>query len=167
MGWRERRARSQPARDGGEVGYWLRHPAFSLVCCALAAGFFALGAAGTADETRRLTEHGIQVQAVLLEVDKHSDYVVARYRTTEGRSIDVTLYDYFWDPAPKVGDTPTVIYDPRAPETLVQDARLAGDYGLSWVAGGLAVALLAGCGWLIKTWPAWLFDARQWRAGRS
>jgi hypothetical protein len=166
MGWRERRARSRPAR-GGEAGYWLRHPALSLAGCALAAGFLALIAAVTADETSRLNKHGVRAQAVLLEVDEHSDYVIVRYRTTEGRSIDATLYDYSWDPAPKVGDTPAVIYDPQAPETLVQDARLAGDFGSSWVAGGLAVALLAGCGWLIKTWPASLFSAQQWRAGRG
>jgi hypothetical protein len=163
MGWRERRVRRQPVRGRWRAGYWLRHPAFSMAACGLAIGLFGLMAAVTAYETGRLNEHGVQARAVLLEVREDGEYVVARFSTVDGRSIDVPVHDYSWDPAPQVGDTPTVIYDPQAPETLVRDARIAGDYTMTWFAG-FVIVFMAGCGWLVaKTWDIWLENARRWR----
>lgn len=57
--------------------------------------------------------------------------------------------NYRWDPKPKVGDQPALLYDPGDPSGNVADVRRGPDFFSVWalIVGGLLAAGLV--------WPTW------------
>jgi hypothetical protein len=167
VGWRERRRRRRKLRSKWLPGYWLRHPAFALVACALTTLALAAGAAVSAYDTNRLNTYGVRASATVLEVHAGSSSSVrARFTTADGRTIVTEIHDYYWDPVPREGDAATVVYDPDDPANVVRDVRVGDGYLGAWLWGGLALLFLVGGGvFFVRTWGIWMALAEAWRAG--
>jgi hypothetical protein len=92
-----------------------------------------------------LRDHGVRTQAVVTEVHGGRDAsVTLQFTTRDGRAITADVGNYDWSPHPRVGDTPTIVYDPRDPRGLVADARLGPDFLAAWfLAAGSVLAAVA------------------------
>jgi hypothetical protein len=93
-----------------------------------------------------LRDHGLRARAVVVAVHdtKNDPHVTLRFTTQHGETVSADVGNYRWSPAPKVGDTPTVIYDPADPTGLVADARQGPDFFVVWLAvagGGFSAAM--------------------------
>lgn len=91
------------------------------VGCALGA-YYSLGLATA------LKDHGVRTQAEVMDIHRARDsYVVVRFRDTQGDEVFAEVGNYRWDPEPRIGDRPTIIYDPANPDGNVADARMGPD----------------------------------------
>lgn len=90
-----------------------------------------------------LQEHGLTASATLLEVHTGArgdqSYVVAEYPTAGGRWITTPVHTFEMHPAPRPGETATVLYDPDHPRSNVVDARLGPDRVTTWFLTGLSI----------------------------
>ncbi|BCJ75089.1 hypothetical protein CS0771_46330 [Catellatospora sp. IY07-71] len=166
-----RRRRSHRARPHSRwhPGFWLRHPLLSLVLNIAVACVFVLMAEASRYQTRRLDEHGVRAPAVVVKVDSRGrdSSVTVLFTTADGRRVTTEVHDYYWRPRPEVGDTPTVVYDPQAPATIVRDARMGGDHVLPLLMFVLAGALgIGGSAMLVRSWLMWRDNAEAWRTDR-
>src|SRR3954451_1100850 len=60
-----------------------------------------------------LRDHGVRTQAVVTEVhDGRDAYVTLEFTARDGQLISADVGNYRWSPRPRVGDEPTIIYDP-------------------------------------------------------
>lgn len=104
----------------------------------LAIAVFAMDARTTA-----LRDHGLTAQATLLEVHTgaHGDhaYVIAEYPTDTGRWVTAEVDTFEMHPAPRPGETATLLYDPDHPRSNVVDARLGPDTTTTWFLTGLSI----------------------------
>lgn len=113
---------------------------------------FAIGAVFSYADATALRDHGERVEATLLEVHDRgrNSYVVAAFRTHDGQDVIADVHDYYWRPQPRVGDKPTIIYDPKHPARTLTDARLGPDFGEVWLLSGIAAGLV-GLVWLVQS----------------
>lgn len=109
----------------------------------------ALCAAGAVEAHRMsaaLRDRGVRTTATVFGVypGKRS-YVVLRFHTQDGREVEADVGDYRWDPEPRLGDEPEIIYDPADPEGNVVDVRVGVDFFDMWalIAGAVLAAGLA------------------------
>jgi len=114
----------------------------------------AAGAFHTYLENVALRDRGVVVTGEVVEVHQTSSryedsYVVVRFEDRSGVERRVSVSNYLWSPTPKIGDTPTVVYDPRNPKGDIADTRMGPDWFATWacVVGGLVAAALF--------WPTW------------
>lgn len=92
-----------------------------------------------------LRDHGVRARAVLTAVhDGRDSSVTLQFTTRDGRSVTADVGSYYWSPHPRVGDTPTIIYDPTDPSGLVTDARLGPDFFVVWLVavGGVIASVV-------------------------
>lgn len=111
-----------------------------------------IGAVVAHDAATTLQDHGKRVTGEVLEVRSagRSHAVVVRFNDAYGNAITAEVGNYVWDPAPRVGDHPTLLYDPKSPSGNVADVRAGPDFFSVWAfaVGGLVAAALA--------WPTWM-----------
>jgi len=106
--------------------------------------FCAGGVAVSYCDAAALRDDGITTPAVVTAVhDGHDAYVTVRFTTAAGRTVSADVGNYDWQPEPRVGDEPTVVYDPDDPSANVADVRLGPDFLSPWLLGGGAVAAAA------------------------
>lgn len=112
------------------------------VCC-LAGGWYSLGLATA------LRDHGVRTQGEVTEIHDagRDDYVVVRFHDVQGEEVVADVGNYRWDPEPRIGDKPEVIYDPANPDGNVADARLGPDFSAP-IFLGIGAALAA-----VLVWP--------------
>jgi len=92
-----------------------------------------------------LRDHGVRTQAVVTEVhDGRDSSVTLQFTTRDGQTVTAEVGAHFWSPEPRVGDTPTIVYDPSDPAGLVADARIGPDFFAPWLfgAGGVVAITL-------------------------
>jgi len=126
-------------------------PQVSAIVLLLVAVATTAGAWVTYDDAHALQERGVRASAVVLDVHRgstSSSYVTVRFVDQAGREQIVDVVTYRWSPAPRVGDTPVVLYDPQDPSTIA-DARMGPDLLLSGLlaAGAVTAGALAWLTW--------------------
>ena len=92
-----------------------------------------------------LRDHGIRVAAKVLEVHEGKDsHVLLSFEDAGHRQVTAQVGNFYWSPEPRVGDRPTVVYDPADPVNNVADARMGPDFFTPWCVGivGLVAAAL-------------------------
>jgi hypothetical protein len=140
-------SRKQPNRfaafaNSPKVAAWF----VGLVAVACGVGAFAAYDAATS-----LRDHGQRVVGAVVEVNDggRGNYVVVRFVDTNGQVVAAEVGNYRWDPKPKVGDQPEIVYDPEDPSGNVADVRMGPDFFSVW-ALGIGGLLAAGL-----VWPTW------------
>lgn len=123
------------------------------------AAICAVFCVGTYRDAVTLRDHGVRATATVLEVhDGKSSWVVLRFTSGTGREVTAEVANYRWDPHPRFGDRPTIIYDPSDPSGLVADVRTGPDFVAPWLlgAGGVLAAALV--------WPSFTgrIDWSEW-----
>jgi hypothetical protein len=110
-----------------------------------------VGAFVAYDAATSLRDRGQRVVGAVVEVHDggRDSYVVVRFVDGNGRPVTAEVGNYRWDPKPKVGDQPEVLYDPGNPSGNVADVRMGPDFFSVWalIVGGLLAAGLV--------WPTW------------
>ena len=141
-------SRKQPNRfaafaNSPKVVAWL------LALVALACG---VGAFVAYDAASSLRDHGQRVVGAVVAVHDggRDDYVVARFVDSDGRTVTAEVGNFRWDPKPRVGDQPELLYDPVDPSGNVADVRMGPDFFSAWalIFGAL---LAAGLVWPTRT----------------
>ncbi len=111
----------------------------------------AVGAVVAFRHASVLERSGVRVPGRVVEVvDRRWDaHVVVEFRTPDGRRVVAPVGNYRWDPAPRVGDVPVLVYDPADPAGNVADVRLGPDPVTAWacVSGALLAGALARPTW--------------------
>jgi hypothetical protein len=111
----------------------------------------AVGAVIAHGAASALRDHGSRATGEVVEVhtERRDNYVVVRFQDARGHEIMADVGNYMWDPEPKVGDRPQVVYDPDDPSGNVADTRTGPDFLTVWalVAGGLLAAALVAPTW--------------------
>lgn len=118
---------------------------FALTLFGLGFVLCVVGAISQYEDAVTLRDHGVRAPAVVTAVHGGRDsYVTLEFTTATGEDVTADVGNYRWSPSPKVGDTPTVIYDPRDPSGLVADARQGPDFFVVWLiaAGGVFAAVM-------------------------
>lgn len=125
-----------------------------IACVGCAAGTWVSYAHATA-----LRDHGVRTQATVLKVhDGKSSYVLLEFEAEDGRRVTAEVGNYYWDPHPRVGDRPVIVYDPDDPEFNVADVRTGPDFFTVWFLAGCTVvagALIAPTFSGRIDWDAW------------
>jgi hypothetical protein len=113
-------------------------------------------------EAVALRDHGIRTPAVVTAVqDGRDSYVTVRFMTRAGTTVTADVGHYEWQPEPRVGDGPTVVYDPDDPAGNVADVRMGPDFLSPWL---FAAGAVAAAGAFLGTWT----DLIDWgRAARE
>jgi hypothetical protein len=115
--------------------------AWFLTLVAVACG---AGACVAYDAASSLRDHGQRAVGAVVEVRDGSrdSYVVVHFVDGQGRDVTAEVGNYRWDPKPKVGDQPELLYDPDDPSGNVADVRTGPDFFTVWalVLGGLLAA---------------------------
>lgn len=114
----------------------------------LAAVGCAFGTYYSLEQATALKDQGVRTQAEVIDVHRARDsYVVLRFHDAQGDEVVAEVGNYRWDPEPRIGDRPTIIYDPENPDGNVADARMGPDFLAPAFFG--AGALIAGA----LVWP--------------
>ena len=82
-----------------------------------------------------LRDHGIRTTAQVLEVHGGKNSYVLLSFEGAGQQVTAEVGNFYWDPEPRVGDRPTVLYDPADPVNNVADVRLGPDFLTPWLVG--------------------------------
>lgn len=115
----------------------------------------ALGAAAGAvmafDAADALSDRGVEVTAEVLEVhqERRDSWVVVRFADAHGDQVTADVGNYSFDPKPRVGDRPRLIYDPADPEGNVADVRTGPDFGSGWF---LSLVAVVAASLVVPTW---------------
>jgi uncharacterized protein DUF3592 len=140
-------SRKQPNRfaafaNSPKVAAWF------LALVAVACG---VGALVAYDAASSLRDHGQRVVGAVVEVHDggRANYVMVRFVDGDGRAVTAEVGNYLWDPKPRIGDQPELLYDPEDPSGNVADVRTGPDFFSVWalILGGLLAAGLV--------WPTW------------
>lgn len=109
------------------------------------------GIAWTHDAATALRDHGVRVVGEVVEVHTQGrdDFVVVRFSDARGHEVSAEVGNYRWQPTPRVGDRPELIYDPDNPAGNVADARLGPDFFSVWA---FALGALASASLVVPTW---------------
>jgi hypothetical protein len=114
-------------------------PVIGTLCAAIALGCGG-GAIDTHAQAVALRDHGIHTTAVVTQTHGGRDsYVVLDFTTRDGQRVTARVGNYDWRSTPRIGDQPTILYDPADPEGNVADTRLGPDFVESWLLGIAAV----------------------------
>ena len=134
-----------PSRKRNPVGAFMNRPKVAGVFLVLVALACAVGTVVAYGNAVALRDHGVRTVGEVVEVqDGRSNYVVVRFRDTEGAEVSAEVGNYRWDPKPRVGDRAELVFDPHNPAGNVADARTGPDFFSVWALGLgalLAVAL--------------------------
>ena len=108
-----------------------------------------------------LRDHGQRVMGEVVEVhhERRDSHVVVTFPDAQGVQVRADVGNYRWDPTPRVGDRPQLVYDPENPSGNVADVRMGPDFFSAWalgMGGVLAAALV------LPTWTGRL----DWNALR-
>jgi hypothetical protein len=89
-----------------------------------------------------LRDHGVTTVGEVVDIHGgRSKYVVVRFRNTTGAEVSAEVGNYSWEPKPRVGDHPELVFDPGDPAGNVADARTGPDFLSVWLCGlGAALA---------------------------
>lgn len=98
-----------------------------------------------------LRDHGLRATGDVVEVhhERRDSYVVVRFHDAGGHEVTAEVGNYRWDPQPRVGDRPEVVYDPQDPSGNVADARMGPDFFSVWA---LLVGCLLSAALVVPTW---------------
>ncbi len=123
---------------------------------------FCLGGVGVSYSAAvELRDHGIRTPAVVTAVqDGRSSYVTVRFTTPAGTTVTADVGNYDWQPEPRVGDQPAVVYDPDDPTGNVADIRMGPAFLTPWL---LAAGAVAAGGAFLGTWTRRIDWARAAR----
>lgn len=98
-----------------------------------------------------LRDHGVRTIGEVVEVhDSGKDnHVVVLFRDNQGAEVSADVGNYLWDPTPRVGDHPELIFDPEDPKGNVADVRMGPDFFSVWalVLGAAIAGVL-----IVPTW---------------
>lgn len=124
----------------------------------VAAGFLVLATLGCAAGTVvayqsaiGLRDHGVRTIGEVVEVHDigRDDHVVVLFRDNQGVEVSADVGNYLWDPTPRVGDHPEVLFDPEDPKGNVADVRMGPDFFSVWaLASGAVIAGVL----IVPTW---------------
>lgn len=146
-------------RRGRSFRQWANSPRVTgwlLIITAVVCAVFCIG---NYRDAVTLRDHGVRTTATVLEVhDGKSNWVVLRFTTATGGKVTAEVANYDWQPTPRVGDRPTIVYDPSDPGGLVADARSGPDFLSAWLVGGCGVLAAA------LVWPTFTrrIDWSRW-----
>jgi hypothetical protein len=107
-----------------------------------------------------LRDSGVRTVGEVIEVQDsgRNTYVVIRFRDVDGDDIEAEVGNFRFDPAPRVGDSAEIIYDPVNPEGNVADVRLGPDFTAP-IFFGVGTVLASVLVWPTFTgridWEAW------------
>ena len=105
-----------------------------------------VGAVVTYRSATALRDPGQLVTGEVVEVhpERRDSFVVVRFPDAQGREVTAEVGNYVWDPRPRVGDRPHLVYDPDNPSGNVADVRMGPDVFSAWAlaAGALLAAAL-------------------------
>lgn len=83
-----------------------------------------------------LRDHGRSATARILEVHRgKSSYVLLSFEGANHQQVIAEVGNFSWSPEPRVGDRPTVLYDPADPVNNVADVRSGPDFLTPWLVG--------------------------------
>ncbi len=89
----------------------------------------------------------MRTQAEVIDIHRARDsFVVVRFHDVQGDEVVAEVGNYRWDPEPRIGDVPEVVYDPENPVDNVADVRMGPDFAAP-VFLGLGAALSAALVW--------------------
>lgn len=140
-----------PRKQPNRFAAFANSPKVAAWFLALVAVVCGVGAFVAYDKASFLRDHGQRVAGVVVEVHDRSrdDYVVVRFVDGDGRAVTAEVGNYRWDPKPRAGDQPELLYDPVDPSGNVADVRMGPDFFSVWalaIDGLLALGLV---------WPTW------------
>lgn len=143
---------SVPRRKPSRFAAFVNSPKVATCLLLIAAFGCGLGAVIAHRAATTLQDHGHRTVGEVIQVHdalRDSSYVVVRFRDTAGQEITAEVGNYRWDPHPKLGDRPSILYDPTDPAGNVADVRMGPDFFTVWALalGGLVAAALI--------WPTW------------
>jgi hypothetical protein len=109
------------------------------------------GVAIAYDSATALRDRGARTAGEVIEVhaERRDNFVVVRFSDTHGQTVTAEVGNYRWEPAPRVGDRPELIYDPDNPSGNVADARTGPDFFSVWA---LALAAVVSALLVVPTW---------------
>lgn len=95
-----------------------------------------------------MRDHGVSTQGEITEIHDagRDDYVVVRFHDVQSDEVVADVWNYRWDPEPRVGDTPEIVYDPENPLDNVADARMGPDFAAP-ISLGVGAAISAALVW--------------------
>jgi len=84
-----------------------------------------------------------------VNTERRDNTVVVRFPDIRGNEVTAEVGNYRWEPKPRVGDRPELVYDPDNPSGNVADVRMGPDFlsVRAFTAGALVAAALA-----VPTW---------------
>lgn len=138
---------------------WVNSPRVSgWISVTVAAGCLVV-AVGSYEDATALRDHGIRTRATVIEVNGgKSPSVIVRFTTTAGQHVTAEVENYKFQPKPRLGDEPHVIYDPDDPDGNVSDVRMGPDFFTPW-ATGIGAVVAAIVAWATFTrridWSRW------------
>lgn len=109
------------------------------------------GVAIAYDSATALRDRGIRIGGEVVEVhtERRDNFVVVQFSDSHGQTLTAEVGNYRWEPPPRVGDRPELIYDPDNPSGNVADARMGPDFFSVWA---LASAALVSALLVVPTW---------------
>lgn len=121
-----------PRKQPNRFAAFANSPKVAAWFLALVAVVCGVGAFVAYDKASSLRDHGQRVAGVVVEVHDRSrdDYVVVRFVDGDGRAVTAEVGNYRWDPKPRAGDQPELLYDPVDPSGNVADVRMGPDFFL-------------------------------------
>lgn len=98
-----------------------------------------------------LRDHGVRTVGELVDIHEggRDSYVVVRFQDSQRAEVSADVGNYLWDPKPRVGDRPSLLFDPQDPEGNVADARMGPDFFSVWA---LAVGAVIAGALVVPTW---------------
>lgn len=139
------------SRKPNRFAAWANSPKVAAWFIAVVALACVVGTFAAFDAGRSLRDHGQRVVGVVVEVHDggRDDYVVVRFVDSHGQVVSAEVGNYRWDPKPKVGDQPELLYDPQDPSGNVADVRTGPDFFSVWA---LAIGALLAAVLVRPTW---------------
>jgi Protein of unknown function (DUF3592) len=133
--------RAVPPKKRKPIAALVNSPKMVSVVLAVVALGCIVGAGVAYMDAVALRDHGVTTVGEVVDIHGgRSKYVVVRFRNTTGAEVSAEVGNYSWEPKPRVGDHPELVFDPGDPAGNVADARTGPDFLSVWL-WGLGAAL--------------------------